>query len=87
MKEDTLFSTQYNFNKKLSYIVKCKIAVHFSDEYEVDERFYLKHKNNNMSIQIEDYKIFFFKMGADEALQKYQEIENILCVEDAGGAE
>jgi len=87
MEENRLTFVEYHFSKKLSHIDKCKIAVHFSNDYKVDEMFLLQHKSNDMRIQIEKYRIIFFDMNAKEALKKYEEIAIILSIKDAGGAE
>lgn len=88
MEKNRLNCVKYWFNKKLSFIDKCKIIAHFSNDYEDTEfDFYLKHKRNDTCIDINDNEIIFFHMNAKEALKKYEAIASILYIRDVEGDE
>lgn len=88
MVEMKLSSIRYAIDNDLSLIDKCKIAVHFANEYNCEPNFYLKHKTRDgVAIQIRDYQIIFCDMEAKEAYEKFEEITTILCLENKDGAE
>ena len=88
MVEMKLSSIRYVIDNDLSLIDKCKIAVHFSNDYDCEPNFYLKHKTRNeVAIQIMDYQILFCHMEAKEAYEKFEEITTILCLENKDGTE
>lgn len=88
MAEMKLSSIRYAVDNDLSFIDKCKIAVHFLNDYDCKPNFHLKHKTRDeVAIQINDYEIIFCNMGAKEAFEKFEEVMTILCLENKDGAE